>query len=321
LSSIVLQGSANAGSPLKVIANIDLAGDPYGLACTPDSSTVYIALLDANAVAVVDTATNTVTSTIPLSTTSYGDPAFVAITPDGSTVFVDEQGGDGIAVISTASNSVVGYYPAATEPGNIPAGVAVTPDGTQLYVANEGTGNNDGSISIVDTSKFAIVNTIQTRGSCNEVVFSPDGTTAYALNSGNFISVIDTASQTITKTITNKKLSVAFYQGMALAGENLYISISSGKVLPISTLTYKARELIKFDGSTGAIVPAPSGDFVYVSVGGEFVQTVDVSTNKKFEKPVKPYSTYLAITPDGKYIYSTGGTPKGATVSVIRITN
>jgi YVTN family beta-propeller protein len=212
ISSIVFtQQSASAASPLKIIDEINLAGGPYGLAVTPDSSTVYIALLDANAVAVLDTTTNTVTTTIPLTSSTYGTPAFVAISPDGSTAFVDEQGGDGIAVISTASNSVVGYYPAAIEAGSIPAGITVTPDGTQLWVANEGAGDNDGSVSIIEISSMAIVNTIQTGGFCTQIVFSPDGTSAYALGDGDFVSVIDTASQTITKNITNKNLTGGFY--------------------------------------------------------------------------------------------------------------
>jgi DNA-binding beta-propeller fold protein YncE len=108
---------------------------------------------------------------------------------------------------------------------------------------------------------------------------------------------------------------------MSIAGGNLYVSVANEKVLPISTSTYKVGKPINFAGSTGAIVPAPDSDYVYVSVGGVLLQALAVPTNRKFEGSVKPYATYLAITPNGKYIYPTGATPKGATLAVLSVSN
>src|SRR5215472_1639850 len=67
-----------------VAATIPVGNNPYGVAVTPDGSTVYVANHDANTVAVIDTASNTVAATIPVGNNPYG----VAVTPDGSTVYV-----------------------------------------------------------------------------------------------------------------------------------------------------------------------------------------------------------------------------------------
>ena len=89
----------------------------------------YITNLDANTVSVIDTTSNTVAATIPVGSAPWG----VAVSPDGSTVYVTNFHGNTVSVIATASNTVTATIPL----GNNPFGVAVTPDGSTVYVANE----------------------------------------------------------------------------------------------------------------------------------------------------------------------------------------
>ena len=78
-----------------------------------------------NTVSVIDTASNTVTATIPVGS----GPGGVAVTPDGSRVYIGNEGGN-VSVIDTASNTVT-----ATIPTSGAYGLAVTPDGSAVYVA------------------------------------------------------------------------------------------------------------------------------------------------------------------------------------------
>ena len=68
----------------------------------------YVTNAFDNTVSVIDTATNTVTATIPVGPV----PIALAVTPNGSFVYVGNQNNSTVSVISTATNSVtVGLLP------------------------------------------------------------------------------------------------------------------------------------------------------------------------------------------------------------------
>jgi YVTN family beta-propeller protein len=99
-------------------------------------------------VSVIDTATNTVTATIP----GVGGIG-VAVASDGSKVYVANDNDPGtLAVIDTATNTVT----ATISVGDAPVGVAVTPDGSKLYVANQFSG----SVSVIATATNKVIATI-----------------------------------------------------------------------------------------------------------------------------------------------------------------
>jgi YVTN family beta-propeller protein len=82
----------------------------------------YITNSGGNTVSVIDTASSTVTATIPIG----------AVTPDGSKVYVVNGASNTVSVIATASNTVI----KTVTVGNEPYGVAVDPDGSKVYVTN-----------------------------------------------------------------------------------------------------------------------------------------------------------------------------------------
>jgi YVTN family beta-propeller protein len=79
----------------------------------------YITNLGSNSVSVIDTATNTVTVTIPVGVGPYG----VAVSQDGSKLYVTNETSDTVSVIDTATNTVIATIPV----GTTPRGVAVPP--------------------------------------------------------------------------------------------------------------------------------------------------------------------------------------------------
>src|SRR5260370_40106277 len=74
----------------------------WGGGVSPDGGKLYVANLDGNSVSVADTATNTVTTTIPVGSGPQG----VAVTPDGSEVYVTNYNDNTVSVIATATNTV-----------------------------------------------------------------------------------------------------------------------------------------------------------------------------------------------------------------------
>ena len=92
----------------------------------------------------IDTATNTVSATVPVGSSSFG----VAVSPDGSNIYVTNSGfslsGGTVSVINATNNSIT----ATVDGFFFPSGIAITPDGKKVYVANYANGN----VSVIDTA-------------------------------------------------------------------------------------------------------------------------------------------------------------------------
>lgn len=101
---------------------VDISSGPFAAAFTPDGSFLYLAIPE-NTVAVMDTASNTITKQIPVGS----DPEAVAATPDGASVYVVNNGSDTVTVISTATNTVAQVIPVKHNPLSIAILTLATP--------------------------------------------------------------------------------------------------------------------------------------------------------------------------------------------------
>src|SRR5271166_4269034 len=112
----------------------------------------YITNNGTDNVSVINTATNTVITTIRVGKRPFA----VAASPDGSKVFVTNDSSnlhpDTMSVIDTATNTVTATIPV----GVTPVSLAVSPDGRKLYLGedvlvNNSTGKID-VVSVIDTA-------------------------------------------------------------------------------------------------------------------------------------------------------------------------
>src|SRR5262249_46532507 len=126
----------------------------------------YVGNFKDNTVAVLDTASNRVLTTIPVPAGPHG----IVATPDGRFVYVSSDGASTVSVIDTATDSVV----STVEVGEMPHGLAITPDGRRVLVAVFGTNR----LVAIDTAvnrpagETAVANP-------HNIAVSPDGRTAY----------------------------------------------------------------------------------------------------------------------------------------------
>ena len=232
-----------------VVATIGTGGPPPGLdtkaiAITPDGTRAYLTFpvilsipnpnfpscnnqpcLYANNIAVVDTATNTVTATF---LTAYPPTigcatSAIAITPDGSRAYVKDAtqvftNGRYIClpqldVVNLATNTVVATIPLPADTPEV--GLAITPDGNHAYVS--ATSQTDGLVLVIDTNTSSptyntVVATVDLGQSISALPYglavTPDGALVYlaGINPSSstipgFIDVIATATNTIVAQI------------------------------------------------------------------------------------------------------------------------
>lgn len=277
-------------------------------------------------VSVIDTATDSVTATVPVS--SYYAPDTVAITPDGEGAYVTVpggttlQGGQGTVVeVNLFNNTVFGSTQVGYEPMGLAVGPAGTPAAEKLYVVNSCpsgalpcTGGND-TVSVINTATNKVTATITVGGFASEVAVSTNGKFAYVTNSGT-VSVINTATNQVSKTIQTG-ITGNLGAGLAVSpnGKELYEADPFKSSLDvINATTGKVTAKIPVGNNPLAVAVSPDGSVVYVANAGEgntlgtTVSVISTATNKVIDTiTVGREPSGIAVSPDGAKLYVTTG--------------
>lgn len=146
----------SSSSDAKLVTRIKLDGNGSGMTLSRDGASLYVAQDNADQVAVIDTASNTIRTKIdaraPAGTIQgdhYTGAATFAVTlsPDGKTLYAVNDGANSIAVIpldGSNAGSVAGLIPTAYAPKDI----TFSADGTWMYIINgkSDTGPNPGHL-------------------------------------------------------------------------------------------------------------------------------------------------------------------------------
>ncbi|KIG01925.1 phosphoesterase [Burkholderia sp. MR1] len=146
---VVVLNLANPNSP-QFIKRIALNGNAYGMALSPDQSKLYVAVSNADQIAVIDTASRNVEQTIDIAARteeehehrdggrgkySGRDPVSVTVSKDGRTLYAVNNGDNSIAVISLNGERgchVDGLIPTAYAPKDI----TLSADSSEMYIIN-----------------------------------------------------------------------------------------------------------------------------------------------------------------------------------------
>ena len=157
--------TATIGVSLAAVATLTLGAHP--IAAAPLAPKAYVGLFGDNSIAVIDTATNEVTKTIPIPAGPHG----LVITPDGKWVYASSDGDSVVSLISTATDEVT----TSIDVGATPHGLAITPDGSRVLVAGFGTDQ----VEAIDTSTNQVAWHVKVPQPHN-LAITADGLTAYA---------------------------------------------------------------------------------------------------------------------------------------------
>jgi YVTN family beta-propeller protein len=164
-----------------------IATDQQGthmIAVTPDGRRAFTANIAAGTVSVLDLSAGRKLRDIAVG----GRPEGIALTPDGRTLWVADLQSPRVQAYDAATFERIGEV--AT--GQIPIRVLASPDGRWIVTSNMG----DGSISVIDARRRAVVRTIPVSGTREAaqvtILFSADGRRIYAAETGrNQVAEVD----------------------------------------------------------------------------------------------------------------------------------
>lgn len=289
------------------VAPVTGLSQPFGISITPNGEYAYVTNGGSASVSVINTATNTVSSTIPVGISPFG----VAITPDGEYVYVTNGGSASVSVIETATNTIT----ATIIVGIGPYGVAITPNGEYAYITNFGTS----TVSVVSTASNMVVATIPVGNSPQGIAITPDGKYVYVANfGGGTVSVVSTNSNTVAATLTVEcgPVDIAFTSKGSYA---YVVNSGSGSVSVIEVATTNVVSRIAGFTQPSGIALTSNDAYVYATnLGGDTVSVISTANNSLITSITVGMGPYgVAITPNDERAYVVNY--NSATVSVVDV--
>lgn len=236
------------------------SGLPQFVAVTPDSSRAYVSVSSAdetaNAVAVLDTRTSRILSTIPVDR----QPMALTVGPDQRYVFVPSRGTSAIDVLDSATGRMITKV---AVPAN-PYSIRISPDGSLGYIADR----ESNLVSVLDTANYQIVGQVAVGTGPRSVAVSPDGTVvAVVCSDSNDVYFIDTDAQQVIRRVP---VGVS-PQDAVFTPDGRYVytaNVESGTVSVIETAT----------GAVTANIPTPSPTSVSILPDGTKAYVTNMQT-------------------------------------------
>ena len=180
---------------------------PAHVAITPAGTRAFSTDQLSHTLSVIDLATNTRTTSIPLGNEAYN----LLVSPDGTRLYVTVNAGS-VYVFNVATLAIVDSFTA----GPVANGLAFSPDGLLLYASSR----DAGQVVIYDTEVGSVVDTLVTGGMPQRMAVSGDGKEIYIANERLGLDIWNLATRTRITSV-----SMGAY-GLALTPDNAHIYVS-----------------------------------------------------------------------------------------------
>jgi YVTN family beta-propeller protein len=323
--------------------HIDVNDRPLGMVVSPAGTELAVVTgsnFSARALHIIDLPTKTLKQSIAIGDSFVG----VDFSPDGNHIYVGGNTNNNVAFFARAADGTFAAEASLSIPSSAPSGLRVSHDGARLYVAL----NTANQVAVIDTAARTIVARVPVGELPYTTVVSADGGKVYVSNWGGrvpgptdvtdgmfpivvdprtgipvsgTVSVIDTATNTVTKTI-----EVGLHPtGMALSprGDRLYVAnANSDTISAIDTSTDEVKSTLHvgladkqgvpvLGSSPNALAVSPDGRTLYVANGSQnAVAVVDIDHHGRAVDGFIPtgwYPTAVALDHTGKQLMIASG--------------
>ena len=182
---------------LKNPASGEYLSAPHGIMITDNGRDLWVTAEGSGAVARISLPDETVAAVYE---TGQRVSHQVVPLPDGSKAYVANIGSGSVSVVDVATGSV---KTVECQPGT--EGIDVSNDGSEVWATNR----EAGTISIIDTNRDAVIDTITSGDFPIRVKFTPDGRFALVSNARDGeVAVFDAATREIVRTIPTGDMPV-----------------------------------------------------------------------------------------------------------------
>ncbi len=190
----------------KVLRSATAGKAPAHLALTPDGELLLAVAREANTVAIIDTASFTVKTTLAVERAPFA----IAVSPRGGSAMVANAQAGSVSTIDLAKLAIT----SSTRVGAMPYGVAYSGDGATTFVTNQ----QSGTVSIVgaDLGSGAGRAAVKVGSYPEGIALNSDSTRAYVANwFSDDISIIDltTGKESVRLKVPGGPRAVAFAAG------------------------------------------------------------------------------------------------------------
>ena len=204
---------------LRLSAMVLLAGMGIAAHAAPFA---YLGDRNLDSVAVVDMATYTTLTTLPLGSTLRGIAEIVANDATGK-IFVMVS--SGIKIIDAATNTITGEIPLSLSfslgSATYPKAMVVSPDGQKLYVLTFA-----GQVIVIDAIKKSVITTLAVDSFAVAMAIDKEGEKVYVATRGTLgkpaITIIDGLHNTIAHVVSTGDFQTT-YLSVNPANDSLYI--------------------------------------------------------------------------------------------------
>lgn len=215
---------------------------------------------------------------------------------------------------------------ATLDVGQSPFGVTTSPDGNTVWVANSGGFFTPGNtVTVLNAQTFAIESVITVGTFPEDIAFTSDGSQAFVTNSSDAtVSVINTATRTVTQTISLAPVPMTFPFGIVVGKNDKKVFVTSasgefdGSDRNVAVLDIKNPSNVTLAGSFRApgfggrpairpianqllvpVAPTESGPprlLVINPSSGNTLYELELSGSTAFPQDI-------AVTPNGRFAY------------------
>lgn len=217
---------AVAAATLQLLECIEVGDRPRGLVASRDGKHLYVAVSNANRIAVIDAATRKVLR----SFSAGSDPETFALSPDEKTIYIGNEDANLLSIIDAAS----GALRQEVEVGGEPEGTAVSPDGRIVVQSSE----TSSMAHVIDAGTGKVLANLMVDTRPRFVAFTPDGRTFWVSSEvRGTVTIFETATLKPVGKIDFEaaKLTDGIIQPVGIRftgdGKRAFIALGRGKLV------------------------------------------------------------------------------------------
>jgi YVTN family beta-propeller protein len=266
------------------------------ITCSADGARVYVAPVNNNSIAVIDTEKTTVERYIPVQANGWNHHV---LSRDGKRAFAGNIPEQRLYVLDIERSAIIASFPV----GQAPFNVALNQDETLAFVSNL----HGASVDVIDLQTLQVIKRIPVGQSPYQCVAHPDGKFMYLSAAGsNSIQVIDIQTLLVVRSIGLKSspLNLAITPDGNSIFVNVNTSVSTDDILQVNAYTGAVIRTLPFSDMARAVVVNHAGTQAFCcNLHTDTVSIIDIASGAVRRVRVGRLPVSIAVSPDDSLGY------------------